>query len=130
MNTSSKKENKYKILVWIYKCWNWFNWQKWGGCGMGKNKRRLSRNMVGFWFETTWKMVVPLKKLFLKVIYITYVNLKEKSVERDKEKWWVGLPRRIFKYSQFVQIKTRERRKRPAVGDEDGTRNLNLKSST
>lgn len=86
--------------------------------------------MVGFWFETTWKMVVPLKKLFLKVIYITYVNLKEKSVERDKEKWWVGLPRRIFKYSQFVQIKTRERRKRPAVGDEDGTRNLNLKSST
>ena len=48
----------------------------------------------------------------------------------QKEKWWVGLPRRIFKYSQFVQIKTRERRKRPAVGDEDGTRNLNLKSST
>lgn len=41
---------------------------------------------------------------------------------------WIS--KKNFKYSQFIQIKTRERRKHPATGDEDGTQNLNLKSST
>lgn len=32
---------------------------------------------------------------------------------------WIS--KKNFKYSQFIQIKTRERRKHPATGDEDGT---------
>lgn len=60
-------------------------------------------------------------------MYITYVNLKEKSVEKGRERELDF--QKNFKYSQFIQIKTKRGEESVFVTG-DGTQNLNLKSST